>query len=112
MSSLLLKVADGEGQLIRGIIHGGIQYFSVYDFMTKACKYTNSGASARNEFKRLTNDGSEYKDELVALCYTLKFPGRGQQENAGSCTVPRRRRFNDVQPAQPTGKGPGIRDSP
>ena len=48
--------------------------------MTKMCKYESSGASARNEFKRLTSDGSEFKAEIVSSCYYLKFPGRGQKE--------------------------------
>ncbi len=47
MSSLLLKLADGEGQSIRGKELEGTQYFSVYDFMTKACAYKDTGASAR-----------------------------------------------------------------
>lgn len=48
--------------------------------MTKMCKYESSGASARNEFKRLTSDGSEFKAEIVSSCYYLKFPGKGQKE--------------------------------
>lgn len=48
--------------------------------MTKMCKYESSGASARNEFKRLISDGSEFKAEVVASCYYLKFPGKGQKE--------------------------------
>jgi hypothetical protein len=79
MSSLLLKLADGDGQSIRGMACDGAQYFSVYDFLTKACKYGNPG-SARNEFKRLISDGSEYKDEVVSFCYYLKFSGTGQRE--------------------------------
>jgi hypothetical protein len=66
MSSLLLKFADGEGQSIRVIMHGGIQYFSVYDFTTKSCGYKDAGATARSEYKRLTSHGSEFKDELVS----------------------------------------------
>ncbi len=44
MSSLLLKLADGDGQSIRGMACEGAQYFSVYDFVTKACKYGNPGS--------------------------------------------------------------------
>jgi hypothetical protein len=77
----MLKLTDGEGQAIRGMMHSnGQQMFSVFDFMTKACAYGNNGASARNEFKRLTGDASEYKDEVVASCYYLVFPGRGQRD--------------------------------
>ena len=53
-----------------------MQVFSVYDFLTVACGYGNSGASARNEFKRLTKDESEFKNEIVASCYSLRFPGQ------------------------------------
>jgi len=80
MSSLLLKLADGEGQSIRGKEHEGAQWFSVYDFMTKACAYKDTGAAARNEFKRLTSNGSEYKNELDTLYVHLKFPGAGQRD--------------------------------
>lgn len=56
------------------------QKFSVYDFLTKARNYKDTGASARKEFARLVSDESEYKDEVVALCHYLKFPGSGQRE--------------------------------
>lgn len=82
MSSLVLKLLDkAGGSSVRGMLgQDGIQAFSVYDFMTIACGYGNSGATARNEFKRLTSEGSEFKNEVVALCYYLKFPGSGQRE--------------------------------
>ncbi len=62
MSSLLLRLADGEGQSIRGKEHEGAQWFSVYDFMTKACAYKDTGASASKEFKRLTSEGGEFRE--------------------------------------------------
>ena len=80
MSSLLLKLADGDGQSIRGMEHNGIQYFAVYDFMTKSCGYKDAGATARKEFKRLISDGGEFQQEVVALCHYLKFSGTGQRE--------------------------------
>ena len=81
MSTLLLKLLDKGDRNIRGMVDkSGLQVFSVYDFLTVACGYGNSGASARNEFKRLTRDGSEFKSEVVASCYNLKFPGPGQRE--------------------------------
>ena len=78
MSSLVLKLIDrAEGSSVRGMIGpDGMQVFSVYDFLTVACGYGNSGASARNEFKRLTKDESEFKNEIVASCYSLRFPGQ------------------------------------
>jgi len=71
MSSLVLKLVDAaEGSSVRGMVGSdGMQIFSIYDFMTNACGYGNSGASARNEFKRLISDGSEHKNEVVASCY-------------------------------------------
>lgn len=78
MSALVLKLIDSDsGTSIRGMIGpNGVQYFSVYDFMTKACSYHDTGAIARKEFKRLTTDGSEHKQEIVALCHSLHFPGQ------------------------------------
>lgn len=74
----MLKLIDrAEGSSVRGMVtQNGMQVFSVYDFMTIACGYGNSGCSARNEFKRLIKDGSEYKKEIVAQCYNLHFPGQ------------------------------------
>jgi hypothetical protein len=54
----------------------GMQLFSVYDFMTKVCSYRDTGAIARKEFKRLIADGSEHKEEIVASCHSLHFPGQ------------------------------------
>jgi len=82
MSSLVLKLVDAaEGSSVRGMVGSdGMQIFSIYDFMTNACGYGNSGASARNEFKRLISDGSEHKNEVVASCYYCKFPGARQRD--------------------------------
>ena len=73
----MLKLVDSaESCSVRGMVGSdGMQIFSVYDFMTNACGYGNSGASARNEFKRLISDGSVHKIEVVASCYYCKFPG-------------------------------------
>ena len=77
MSSLVLKLTGDDTHGIRGMLApDGMQVFSVYDYMTKACGYKDTGAAARNEFKRLTRDGSEFKDEIVASCYSLHFPGQ------------------------------------
>ncbi len=74
-SSLVLRITGDD--TIRGMLTlDGIQVFSVYDFMTKACGYKDTGAIARKEFKRLTSDGSEHKEEIVASCHNLHFPGQ------------------------------------
>lgn len=82
MISLVLKLINtADGSSVRGMIGpDGLQLFSVYDFMTISCRYGNSGASARNEFKRLIREGSEFQSEVVGSCYYLKFPGSGQRE--------------------------------
>lgn len=78
MASLVLKLTGDGTNRVRGMIapNNDMQVFSVYDFMTKACGYKDIGATARKEFKRLTMDGSEYKDEIVASCHNLHFPGQ------------------------------------
>jgi len=79
MSMLLLKITSDAS--IRGMFDSDRTHkFSVYDFLTKAKNYKDTGASARKEFARLISDESEYKDEVVALCHYLKFPGSGQRE--------------------------------
>jgi hypothetical protein len=76
MASYVLKLTGDDSQRIRGMLTpDGMQVWSVYDFMTKACGYKDQGATARKEFKRLTADESEFQNEVVALCRYLKFPG-------------------------------------
>ena len=78
MSSLALKLLGlDESSSIRGMIGpDAIQVFSVYDFMTVACGYKDTGAAARKEFKRLTSEGSTHEEEIVASCHSLRFPGQ------------------------------------
>ena len=78
MSSLVLKLVERpDGSLARGMIGpDGMQVFSVYDFMTTACGYVDTGATARKEFGRLTKDGSDHKEEIEASCRSLHFPGQ------------------------------------
>lgn len=83
MASLVLKLTGDDTHRLRGMLApDGMEVWSVYDFMTKACGYNSKdvGATARNEFKRLIKDGSDVKDEVVASSYYLKFPGAGQRE--------------------------------
>ena len=86
MASLVLKLTGDNTNRIRGMLApDGFQVFSVYDFTTKACGYKDTGATARKEFKRLTQEGSEYKDEIVASCHNLHFPG--QRGASTPCTT-------------------------
>ncbi len=74
----MLKLIDrAEGSSVRGMIGpNGMQVFSVYDFISIACGYKDTGATARKMFKRLTSDDSEYLEETVASCHSLRFPGQ------------------------------------
>ena len=75
-TTLMLKLVGDNSTKLRGMLApDGMQVFSVYDFMTKACGYKDTGATARKEFIRLTKDGNEFQTEVVALCHYLKFPG-------------------------------------
>jgi hypothetical protein len=88
MAGLVLKLTGDDTNGIRGMLApDGMQVFSVYDFMTKACGYNSKdvGATARNEFERLISPTSDVKDEVVASCYYLKFSGSGQRETP--CTT-------------------------
>lgn len=82
MISLVLKLINtADGSSVRAMIGpNGLHLFSVYDFMTISCCYGNSGASARTEFKRMIKEGGRFKDQILALCTKMKFPGKGQRE--------------------------------
>jgi hypothetical protein len=81
MTELVLKLTGDNSNKVRGTTASdGMQIFSVYDFMTKTCKYQDDGNSARKEFSRLIKNGSEHKEEVAAICRYFKFPGAGQQE--------------------------------
>jgi hypothetical protein len=58
----------------------GVQVFSVYDFLTIACNKPDKSSYANTTFFRLTQDDSEFKNELLTLCKNIKFPGKGQRE--------------------------------
>jgi hypothetical protein len=80
MASLVLKLTGDDNNKIRGMLDDGIQVFSVYDFMTKACAYPEEGNSARKAFGRLIKDGGEHAIEVGTLCHYLKFAGAGQRD--------------------------------
>ena len=74
---VLLRLTEDAGCSIRGTrMDDGEYWYSVFDFMSRACAYKDTGSSARREFGRLTKDGSEYKDEIAALCRSIHFPGQ------------------------------------
>jgi len=53
MSSPLPQLVEEEDCPIRMVERDGIQYFSVYDFMAKACTSQTAGTSARDAFLEL-----------------------------------------------------------
>ena len=79
--SIVLKLTGDEKNNIRGMRmdNDGEYVFSVYDFMTKAFAYKEGSSTARNEYTRLTKEGSPHRDEFVAAATTFKFPGGGQR---------------------------------
>lgn len=88
MSLLALKLlGTADGPKVRGKLQEGNAQYSVYDFMTHVCQYGDNGNAARKEFCRLIQDGSEYKQEVAAMCHYLKFPGKGQKETPSDRTL-------------------------
>ena len=53
----------------------GKQVFSVYDFIGKACNYSENCSNPRKTFSRLIGADSEFSEELLELRHTYKFPG-------------------------------------
>ena len=54
--------------------------FSVYDFITKVCKKTDSGAYARQQWLRMQKPSFEHSESmrtLVTLCHNLVLTGSG-----------------------------------
>jgi hypothetical protein len=86
MSTLLLKLLDGDGQAIRGMDdQDGYQVFSVYDFFNRVCEKPEKSSYGNTTFFRLTQETSKFKNEVLTLCKNLKFPGSGQRETP--CTT-------------------------
>jgi len=77
MTSLVLKLTESDGSTLRGKVVNNEELYSVYDFMSRACKYPDT--TTRKEFSRLIADGSEHKTEVEASCHYIQFPGRGQR---------------------------------
>jgi hypothetical protein len=81
MSILLLSLSKADGQTIRGsVTSDGVNVFSVYDFVTRACAYRDNGACARKTYQRLLAPDSEHSEELNGLGRHFKFPGPGQRD--------------------------------
>lgn len=81
MSILLLKLIDGDGRAIRGMIDDENEsYFSVYNFINCVCQKSEKSSYGQTTFFRLVQDGSKFKYEVHTLCMNLKFPGPGQKE--------------------------------
>ena len=81
-NSLMILKLSGDGlRNIRGAhMDDGEDWFSVYDFMTKVCKYKDDGATARNAFARLIKNGSKHKNEIETTCAYCRFPGAAGPE--------------------------------
>ena len=82
MNVLELVFAGGEDKAkIRGVKgEDGEERWSVYDMVNAACEKTPKDEYGRYTFNRIMEDGSQYADEVRALCSNLKFPGRGQRD--------------------------------
>ena len=82
MNVLELVFAGGEDKAkIRGMKgEDGEERWSVYDMVNAACEKTPKDEYGRYTFNRIMEDGSQYADEVRALCSNLKFPGRGQRD--------------------------------
>lgn len=81
MSMLFLKLSGGQGNTIRGMVDSdNEQRFAVFDFVAYACNKPEKSSYGGTTFFRLTQDSSEFRDEVLTLCKNLKFPGRGQRE--------------------------------
>ena len=81
MSTLLLKLVNGDGRSIRGMLNDDEErYFSAYNFINCVCQKPEKSSYGQTTFFRLVQDVSKFKDEVHALCMNLKFPGAGQKE--------------------------------
>lgn len=85
MSLLVLKLVNKAGKhngsCFRGTVApDGLQYYAVYDAVNFCCNKPEKSSYANTTFFRLTQEGSEYRDEVLTLCKNLKFPGKGQRE--------------------------------
>jgi hypothetical protein len=77
-TTLMLKLVGNDSSKLRGMVApDGLQVFSVYDFMTKACAKNDKGAYARKWFgEHVKDEYSDYRSEFHGHIYSLQFPGK------------------------------------
>lgn len=81
MLKLVNKAGEHNGSWLRGMVaHDGLHYFAVYDTLNLSRDKPTKSSYGNTTFFRLTQEGSEFRDELLTLCKNLKFPGKGQRE--------------------------------
>ena len=83
MSALLLKLIDSrpDGPALRGgLDKDGNAAFSLFDLGNLACNKERDSTYGKNNFYRLTKEGSDYKTEVDLFTVYLKFPGSGQRQ--------------------------------
>lgn len=81
MLKLVNKAGDPHGVCFRGsVAPDGLDYYAVYDAINFLCNKSERSSYGNTTFFRLTQDSSEFRDELLTLCKNLKFPGKGQRE--------------------------------
>jgi hypothetical protein len=78
----VMELVMGEDQAkIRGVKgESGEEWWSVYDFINAVCEKDSKDKYGAHVFYNLTQDTSEYKDEVCSSSSHLKFPGRGQRD--------------------------------
>ena len=77
IGEMVLRITDRDP--IRGVNPLGKPYhFSVHDFIWNVSTHTNRQSVAR-VWAKLIADGSEFKDEVLALTTYMQFPGRWQR---------------------------------
>ena len=82
MSMLVLNLLGSPGgPKIRGTLApDGAQWFAVFDTINFTCAKPEQSSYGNTTFFRLTQEGSEFKKEVLSLCKNFKFPGKGQRE--------------------------------
>ena len=62
MAQLVLKLM--QNRRVRGMQRDEDDWFAGFDYVTVLCEYKDTGATARKEFKRLTDEGSPHREEV------------------------------------------------
>ena len=82
MSMLVLNLLGSPGgQKIRGTLApDGAQWFAVFDTINFTCAKPEQSSYGNTTFFRLTQEGSEFKKEVLSLCKNFDchpYPPRG-----------------------------------